>query len=364
MKKKVLTILGARPQFIKSKPLSDILRRHNRITEVIVHTGQHYDSRMYDIFLKELSLPKPQYFLGINRCDNASQVRRMLRELSGVIDKERPDLVLVYGDTNSTLAGALAAKQKGIPLAHIEAGMRSFNLDMPEELNRVITDRIAELLFVPVKEGIDNLKKEGRCKGVFLVGDVLCDVLLMHEKGIKKFFSRLKDRLGVKEKNYCFLTLHRQDSVDKRKNLELILKNVAKIKSRIIFAVHPRTGKMIKRYGLGEFLKGNIVCVPPLSYLEALSLIRHARLLLTDSGGTQREAYILKTPCLTLRNETEWGQTLRGGWNKLVRLDRLHLSKLAGFVMKKTAPGSYRNIFGKGNAALKIFHVLQESMLK
>lgn len=364
MKKKILTVLGARPQFIKSKPLTDILRRHRRIKEVIVHTGQHYDFCMYDVFLKELNLPKPKYYLGVNRGDNANQVERMLNKLSDVINKESPDLILVYGDTNSTLAGALIAKQKDIALAHIEAGMRSFNLSMPEELNRVTTDRIADLLFVPVKEGMVNLKKEGREKGVFLVGDVLCDVLLSYKNRIKKIFPRLKNAMGVEQKEYCFLTLHRQDSVDNAKNLELLLRHIAQIKTKIIFAIHPRTKKMVKRHGLGKYLKGSIHCVAPLSYLETISLIAHARMLITDSGGAQREAYILKTPCVTLRNETEWRETLSNGWNRLVQLKSLHLSGLAELARRKITPTSYRNIFGNGKAAEKILKLLEGFMLK
>jgi UDP-N-acetylglucosamine 2-epimerase len=364
MRKKILTVLGARPQFIKSKPLSYVLRRHRRLKEVIVHTGQHYDFCMYQVFLKELNLPQPKYYLGVSRGDNASQVERMLDKLSGVVKKEKPDLVLVYGDTNSTLAGALIARQKNIALAHIEAGMRSLNLNMPEELNRVITDRIADLLFVPVKEGMGNLRREGRRKGIFLVGDVLCDCLLMYRDRIEKIFARLKARLAIERGKYCFLTLHRQESVDNPKNLGLLLRHIANIKTRVIFAIHPRTRKMIKRYGLEKYLKGNISSIAPLSYLEAISLIAHARMLLTDSGGAQREAYILKIPCATLRNETEWGQTLQYGWNRLVQLNLLDLSRLAEIVEKKITPKKYTNIFGHGQAAVKILKVLQRFMLK
>ncbi len=362
MKKKILTVLGARPQFIKSKPLSDILRHHRRVREVVVHTGQHYDFCMYQVFLKELHLPKPKYFLGINHGDNASQVWRMLRKLASVIDQEKPDLILVYGDTNSTLAAALAAKHKKIALAHIEAGMRSYNLNMPEELNRVITDRIAELLFVCVQEGSDILKKEGRQNGVFLVGDVLCDVLLMFKNQIKKIFYQIKNELRVEEQRYCFLTLHRQDSVDNAKSLELLLKHIAQIKTKVIFAIHPRTKKMVMRFGLGKYLKGNIYCIPPLSYLQTISLIQYARLVLTDSGGAQREAYILKTPCLTLRNETEWRETLRNGWNRLIQIDSLHLSKIAKIIDCGVNPGAYSSIFGNGKAAVEIIRVLEKAM--
>ncbi len=364
MRLKILTVLGARPQFIKSKPLSDILRHHRGMREVIVHTGQHYDFCMYNVFLKELNLPKPKYFLGINRGDNISQVERMLRRLASVIDQEKPDLILVYGDTNSTLAAALAAKQNRIALAHIEAGMRSYNLNMPEELNRVITDSIADLLFVSVQEGLDILKKEGRQKGVFLVGDVLCDVLLMYKNQIKKIFYHLKNKLSVEKRKYCFLTLHRQDSVDNGDNLELLLRNIAQIKTKVIFAIHPRTKKMVMRFGLGKYLKGNIHCIPPLSYLQAISLIKYSRFVLTDSGGAQREAYILKTPCLTLRNETEWRQTLNNGWNRLVQVKPLQLSKLPEIAGREFTLGSYSNIFGNGKAAVKIIHVLGKFMLK
>ncbi len=364
MRLKILTVLGARPQFIKSKPLSDILRHHRGIREVIVHTGQHYDFCMYNVFLKELNLPKPKYFLGINRGNNVSQVERMLRRLASVIDQEKPDLILVYGDTNSTLAAALAAKQNRIALAHIEAGMRSYNLNMPEELNRVITDKIADLLFVSVQEGVDNLEKEGRDRNVFFVGDVLCDVLLMYKNKIKEIFDQLKGKVGVEERKYCFLTLHRQDSVDNGNNLELLLRNISHIKTKVIFAIHPRTKKMVMRFGLGKYLKGNIHCIPPLSYLQAISLIKYSRFVLTDSGGAQREAYILKTPCATLRNETEWRQTLGNGWNRLIQIDSLHLSKIPQIIDNGVNPGAYSNIFGNGKAAVKIIHVLGKFMLK
>jgi len=362
-KLKILTVLGARPQFIKSKSLSDLLRKHHHFKEIIVHTGQHYDFSMYDIFLKELNLPKPDYFLGVNKGDNLIQVSRMLNRLKEVIEKEKPNLVIVYGDTNSTLAGALSAKEKKVLLSHIEAGLRSFRLDMAEELNRIITDRISDLLFAPVKEAVSNLKKEGVTTGVYLVGDVLYDVLLKFKDYIDREFIKLKKEFNIQKNTFLLLTLHRAETVDNAFSLKLILEAINNLNLKVIFPIHPRTQKRIKEFRLDRLLK-KIYCVNPQSYMQTLSLIKNAYAVLTDSGGVQREAYMLKTPCITLRNETEWNQTLEFGWNRLVKVERNSMMNLPEILKNIPLPKKYVYIFGKGDASIKILKKIEEFILK
>ena len=357
--KKILTVLGARPQFIKSKPLSETLKSHRYIKEVIVHTGQHYDYRMSKVFYKELKLPSPQYHLGINRKTNLEQVSLMIRKLKKVIAQEKPDVILVYGDTNSTLAGALTAKMLKIPLAHVEAGLRSFNMEMPEEVNRVVTDRISDLLFAPVTEAIKNLKNEGIKECVHLTGDVLCDIVSRCARYLEKSFSCVGEKYRIKEHNFCLLTLHREENVDNKDTLALLLKNISSLNTDIVFPLHPRTEKRIKEFGFMRYLSNNIRCIPPQSYLHTLSLIKYAYQVLTDSGGIQREAYLLKTPCVTLRNETEWLGTLNYGWNKLMRVTASALKKLPVVVRERIVPEEYEKIFGDGKASLKILHIIE-----
>ncbi len=361
--KKILTVLGARPQFIKSKPLSDILKNNTSFREIVVHTGQHYDYRMSEIFFQELRLSRPKYHLGVGGLSNIEQISLMLRKLKEPILKEKPRLIIVYGDTNSTLAGALSSKMFKIPLAHIEAGVRSFNLHMPEEINRILTDRISDFLFAPVKEAVENLHREGIRKRVYLVGDVLCDVLLANTDKLKDVFSRLSKEMDIQEKKFSLLTLHRQENVDSRSTLKLVLRNISKLPIKIIFPLHPRVKKRIKEFSLKKYLAKNIICVEPQSYLNTLSLIKYAYSVLTDSGGVQREAYILKTPCITLRNETEWWQTLKFGWNTLVYINPQSLNKLLSLFKKITLPAKYENIFGDGNASRKIFSRLKKILV-
>ncbi|MDD5679968.1 MAG: UDP-N-acetylglucosamine 2-epimerase (non-hydrolyzing) [Candidatus Omnitrophica bacterium] len=358
-KKKILTVLGARPQFIKSEPLSHIMGSDRSVGEVIVHTGQHYDFRMYGIFLKEFSLAKPKYFLGVNKCSNAVQVAKILEKLSTVIEAERPDLVLVYGDTNATLGGALAAKEYHIPLAHIEAGLRSFRTEMAEELNRVVTDRISDLLFAPVSEAVRNLKKEGLTTGVYHVGDVLYDVLRRYERFIGKGFREIPKGLGLKRRGYHFLTLHRAENVDSPSRLRSILTGVNNIDRKVVFSVHPRTRKRIKEFGL-ENLARKMCCIAPQSYIKTLALAGNASSVLTDSGGVQREAYMLKTPCITLRAETEWNETLEGGWNRVIDIDSRFSARLPELVKDAKSPEQWRPIFGDGQASAKISGILRD----
>ncbi|WP_299238962.1 UDP-N-acetylglucosamine 2-epimerase (non-hydrolyzing) [Sulfurihydrogenibium sp.] len=314
---KILTVVGARPQFIKLAPLSKILRE-NGINEIIVHTGQHYDENMNDLFFKELEIPEPDYNLGIGSGSHGEQTGRMLVEIEKIILKENPDLVIVYGDTNSTLAGALAASKLHVKLAHVEAGLRSFNKRMPEEINRVLTDHVSDILFCPTQTAVENLKNEGITNGVYLVGDVMFDALL-HFSKISDIKSNILERLNIKPKEYYLATIHRAENTDNYERLKNILTAFSKLDEMVVFPIHPRTRKMINYYGLDDLLENNNVkVIDPVGYLDMLKLEKNAKAILTDSGGVQKEAFWLKVPCITLRDETEWIETVNLGWNRLV----------------------------------------------
>jgi UDP-N-acetylglucosamine 2-epimerase len=314
---KILTVVGARPQFIKLAPLSKILRE-NGINEIIVHTGQHYDENMNDLFFKELEIPEPDYNLGIGSGNHGEQTGRMLIEIEKIMLKENPDLVIVYGDTNSTLAGALAASKLHVKLAHVEAGLRSFNKRMPEEINRVLTDHVSDILFCPTQTAVENLKNEGITNGVYLVGDVMFDALL-HFSKISDIKSNILERLNIKPKEYYLATIHRAENTDNYERLKNILTAFSKLDEMVVFPIHPRTRKMINYYGLDDLLENNNVkVIDPVGYLDMLKLEKNAKAILTDSGGVQKEAFWLKVPCITLRDETEWIETVNLGWNRLV----------------------------------------------
>lgn len=317
---KILTVVGARPQFIKLAPFSKVLRE-NGVNEIIVHTGQHYDENMNDLFFKELEIPEPDYNLGIGSGNHGEQTGKMLIEIEKIILKENPDLVIVYGDTNSTLAGALAASKLHIKLAHVEAGLRSFNKRMPEEINRVLTDHVSDILFCPTQTAVENLKNEGITKGVYLVGDVMFDALL-HFSKISDMKSNILERLNIKPKEYYLATIHRAENTDDHERLKNILTAFSKMNEIVVFPIHPRTRKMINYYGVGDLLENdNIKLIDPVGYLDMLKLEKNAKAILTDSGGVQKEAFWLKVPCITLRDETEWIETVDLGWNRLVGSD-------------------------------------------
>ncbi len=314
---KIISVVGARPQFIKLSSLSKELRKKHK--EIILHTGQHYDDELSRVFFSELSIPKPDYNLGIGSFEHGQQTGRMLEAIEEVLLFEKPDMVMVYGDTNSTLAGALAAAKQNIPVAHVEAGLRSFKKSMPEEINRVLTDHLSSLLFCPTPTSVKNLKKEGITKGVYLVGDVMYDSLRENlDVALKK--SKITSRLNLQKKEFYLITVHRAENTDTKKNLEKITRIVNSLDRKIVFPIHPRTRKRLSEFRLLERLlsKKDIILIDPVSYLDMLILEKNARCVLTDSGGVQKEAYFLKTPCLTLRDETEWVETLEDGYNKLV----------------------------------------------
>jgi UDP-N-acetylglucosamine 2-epimerase (non-hydrolysing) len=350
---KIVTIVGARPQFIKCAPVSRALRREH--TEVLVHTGQHYDANMSDVFFTELAIPAPEYHLGIGSGPQGEQTGRMLAAIEKVLLREEPDMVLVYGDTNSTLAGALAAVKLHIPVAHVEAGLRSFDRLMPEEINRVVTDHVSDMLFCPTQTAVDNLLAEGITTGVHLTGDVMVDALL-YNAGIAEESSTVLEDLGLVEGKYSVATVHRASNTDTEENLRSIVAAFGEIDGPIVFPAHPRTVKYLKEYGLYDNLPENIRLTDPLPYLDMLHLMWHARMILTDSGGVQKEAYILKVPCVTLRENTEWVETLEDRWNVLVGADRKKIVEMA----RRLAPDAHQQVdlFGDGRSALWICELI------
>ncbi len=311
---KVATIVGARPQFIKAAPVSRALRQQH--TEVLIHTGQHYDDAMSAVFFRELEIPAPDVNLGIGSGPHGQQTGAMLAGIEEVLLAEQPDWALVYGDTNSTLAGALAAAKLHIPLAHVEAGLRSFNRRMPEEINRVLTDHVSTLLFCPTQTAVNNLAAEGIAQGVHLVGDVMHEALLWAAERARTR-STILVRLGLQEKVYLLATVHRAENTDDPARLRAILDAFAALDEPIVFPVHPRTQARIEALGLKSKFR-NLKSIAPVGYLDMVQLEQSARMILTDSGGIQKEAYWLGVPCVTLRDETEWVETVEAGWNVLV----------------------------------------------
>ncbi len=360
MPMKIATIVGARPQFIKMASVSRELRKH--FNEIVIHTGQHYDYEMNKIFFERLNIPEPDYYLGIGSGSHGYQTGEMLKRIEEVLIEERPDLVLVYGDTNSTLAGALAAVKLHIKVAHVEAGLRSFDKRMPEEINRVLTDHVSDYLFAPTETAVKNLHKEGIKDGVYLTGDVMYDALLYNIKIARKK-SRILNELGLRPKEYLLATVHRAENTDSKERLTNIINAFIEINELIVFPVHPRTRKYMEAYGLIEKIEKspNILLVPPVGYLDMLVLEENARKIITDSGGVQKEAYFLKVPCITLREKTEWVETVKDGWNVLVGANREKIVK----AIEEFEPSgeTYNHRFGDGNASKRIVEILLERLV-
>ena len=356
----ILSVVGARPQFIKAAPVSRALRGAGH-HEYMVHTGQHYDYQMSDIFFDELAIRPPALNLQAGSASHARQTAQMLVGIEEAILEQRPDWVLVYGDTNSTLAGALAAAKLGVPLAHVEAGLRSFNRTMPEEHNRVLTDHCADLLFCPTQTAVDLLAREGITQGVHLVGDTMVDAV-RESAALAAARSTVLQQLQLEPGGYLLATIHRPYNTDVPATLEAIAAAFGRLEETVVFAVHPRTRARLESLGLGQRLAAaaNVRLIDPVGYLDMILLEQNARLILTDSGGIQKEAYIFATPCLTLRPETEWVETVAAGWNKLVYAPGAELADaLVGAVRDtvwpQTAPPP---VFGDGAASGRIVELL------
>jgi UDP-GlcNAc3NAcA epimerase len=355
MSVKLITIIGARPQFIKAAPFSEEFRKGNK--EVLVHTGQHYDENMSEIFFKELGIPEPDYNLGIGSGSHGWQTGRMLEEIEKVIFAEKPDGVLVYGDTNSTLAGALSASKLHVPVFHVEAGLRSRNKLMPEEINRVLTDHISDLLLCPTQTAVDNLKLEGIVSGVVNTGDIMYDAVLRNidisarrysgGAWLDELVKDNKDAAILKEKKYYLATIHRAENTDDLKKLNEIFVAFGKMEKPVLMPLHPRTRKIIDIHNIPV---QNIIIVNPVVYLMMLYLTANAYMVLTDSGGLQKESYFLKTPCTTLRDQTEWVETLQNDWNVLTPIDVDRILKCAN---RELSCLRYAQpmMFGDGHAA-------------
>ncbi len=354
---RVVSIVGARPQFIKAAPVSHVLAASGHL-ERLLHTGQHYDDEMSAVFFRELRIPEPAYNLEAGSGSHGRQTGRMLERIEAVLVAERPEWVLVYGDTNSTLAGAIAAAKLGLPIAHVEAGLRSFNREMPEEHNRVLTDHCADVLFCPTQTAVDHLAREGVTKGVFLVGDTMYDAVLEYAR-IAREESSILERLGLSPSAYALATVHRPYNTDVAENLGGIVEALAELGEPVIFPVHPRTRqRLLDLGGRAKDALGarTLRLIDPVGYLDMLKLLQCASRLFTDSGGMQKEAYFLQVPCVTLRPETEWVETVEAGWNVLCGADKRRILEAAR--LPRPAASADGALFGDGRASVRIVDIL------
>lgn len=343
---KIAVVIGARPQFIKHAAFELVAREVFDL--VTIHTGQHYDSNMSEVFFDELGIRRPSYMLDIGSANHGVQTGRMMIAIEEILEKERPDWTLVYGDTNSTLAGALVSAKLNIPVIHVEAGVRSYNRSMPEEINRVLTDQISSLLFCPVPIALENLAKEGVTKNVFLTGDIMLDMIqISREKGI------LKDQQGVGD--YYYVTIHRPYNTDDKDRLLYILDHLNTLDHKVIFSLHPRTRHKLVQSKFDFDSYRQIEFIEPVSYFENIRLQFNSRTVITDSGGMQKEAYMLRKKCVTIRSETEWPETLIGNWNTLLFSD---LSRLQN-ILEGQSFHYQENIYGNGYAAEKMIEAIR-----
>ena len=349
---KIVSVVGARPEFIQSMPISRVM--HNRHHEILVHTGQHYDFLMSQTFFDELDIREPDYNLEVGSGLHGYQTANILEKIENVLLDEKPDLVLVRGDTNSTLASALAASKLNFPVAHIEAGERSYNRLMPEEINRLVTDHISNLHFCASSEAVNRLSKEGIKNTVYWVGDVMLDAINLMLP-IARLKSDILSRLKLQNNQYSLITVHRSANTDDPLRLERLISALNALPEIVVFPMHPRTRKSLNQINLS--LNSNILAVDPLGYFDMLVIEENARLIATDSGGVQREAYFLKKPCLTLRDETEWIATVESGWNILVGVDK---DKILKYWFDFQPPSDYPHIFGDGTAATRIVRIIEE----
>lgn len=354
MKKKIITVVGARPQFVKAAVISRVLAQRSDVEEIIVHTGQHFDHNMSDVFFEEMEIPRPKYNLQINGMDHGAMTGQMLEKIEEVIKAENPDWVLVYGDTNSTLAGALAAKKKHVKVAHVEAGLRSFNMRMPEEVNRILTDRISDILFAPTQTAVENLRREGYDaldNRIEMSGDVMLDASMFYAQ---RSVERRQLPAEMFEGNFILCTLHRAENTDDPERLKQIVEalNLIHLETRVVLPLHPRTRKLIANYNL----ELKVDTIDPVGYFDMIELLKHCALVMTDSGGLQKEAYFFRKNCVTLRDETEWVELVTHGFNVLAGSDK---EKIVALVKEMQRPSDFsQRLYGEGNAGEKIVAAL------
>jgi len=355
--KKIVTVIGARPQFIKAAAVSRVIRKTGVIQEIIIHTGQHFDDNMSSVFFQDMDIPEPDYHLEINSLSHGAMTGRMIEKIEEVLLKEKPDIVIVYGDTNSTLAGALAAKKIHIRVAHVEAGLRSFNMEMPEEINRILTDRISDVLFCPTENSVKNLHREGfngfNCQ-IHRIGDVMYDAALYYG-ALSSQRSNILKKLNLNKDQFVLCTIHRQENTDNLKNLISIISvlNDVNRENPVVLPLHPRTRKILELNNIHLVFKP----IEPVGYFDIIELLKHCSLVITDSGGMQKEAYFFNKYCLTLRDETEWTELVTNSYNLLVgcKPDLIQdgVKKYIGRTITNPSP-----LYGKGNASEMIVEVL------
>ena len=364
--KKVVTIIGARPQFIKAAPVSRVFRQASCFEEILVHTGQHFDENMSNIFFKDLEIPKPGYSLGIGGGNHGAMTGRMLEAIEMVLLKERPEWVIIYGDTNSTLAGALAAAKLHIPLAHVEAGLRSFNRLMPEEINRILSDHVSDLLFAPTNSAVLNLSKEGILgERVLMVGDVMYDSALFYGQKAERE-STILEKYSLIAREYILATVHRAENTDDPTLLKSIFDGLAAVAKGflVVLPLHPRTRQILERNGMFEKLASSLFLIDPVGYLDMVMLEKNARLIVTDSGGVQKEAFFYHIPTVTLRKETEWVELVDLGWNRLCYPDSsTSVERSVNAALCDAKEGKDACPYGVGDAAQKIVEAIIEKTI-
>lgn len=349
---KIVTVVGARPQFVKAAAVSRQLAKKG-ITEIIVHTGQHFDKNMSDIFFDEMQIPKPNYLLEIHSLGHGAMTGRMMEKIEEVLIKESPDLLMVYGDTNSTLAGAVAAKKMHIPVVHVEAGLRSFNMDMPEEINRILTDRISDLLFCPTDSAVENLVREGFSSygcSIIKNGDVMQDAAIYYSQFSEEKSTIIK-QLGLGEQAFILSTFHRQENTDDANNLNAIVDALNNIHSStpVVVPLHPRTRNKIKEAGLTILFK----TIEPVGYFDMIELLKNCALVMTDSGGLQKEAFFFGKHCVTMRDQTEWVELIHGGYNVLSGASKAKIESSVSEMLKKNSDFDV-DLYGNGTASERI----------
>jgi len=349
---KVLSVVGARPQFIKASPVSKALQADHE--EVLVHTGQHYDEQLSDVFFEELDVQPPAYNLGVGSSNHAAQTASVMRRLDPIVADEAPDVLLLYGDTNSTVGGALVGAKRPVTVAHVEAGLRSNKRDMPEEVNRIVTDHVSDLLFAPTDAGVQNLEREGLGERTHQTGDVMYDAI-RGARDVARRETDVHERVGVAPDEYVLATVHRPRNADDADRLAAILDGLAAAPWPVVLPIHPRTANKLDEFGLRERAERALTIIEPVGYLEFVALLADARVVATDSGGVQKEAFFLDTPCVTLREETEWVETVSAGWNVLVGADT---DAITDALTDSRRPDEKPQPYGDGAAAERIADLL------